>query len=99
MARHPLEVSPHFSVAARPRIVAYCHILHRTRVLALWMMVGSPEAVSEECCLGGVCSPGAGHESEHTRETPRTKIQAARLGREKAKKSRAEGDVPSHIHT
>jgi len=75
---HPSPSQPTFIVAAQSRIVACYHTLPHIQFLAGWT-AGSPEVVSKECCLGGVCSPGAESESEHTRATPRTKGQDARM--------------------
>jgi hypothetical protein len=84
------------AAARRSRIVACCHILPHTHVQRL--LAGSPEEVSEECCLGEVCSHVAGVEIEvvYTTGTPHTRVLV--VSGEETGVSRIVSDVPSRSH-
>jgi hypothetical protein len=84
------------SAAAQSRIVACCHILPHTHVQQL--MAGSPEEVSEECCLGEVCSHVAGFEIEvgYTTGTPHMTVPV--VSEEEMAVSRIVPDAPSRSH-
>ncbi len=84
------------SAAARARIVACCRILPHTLVQQL--MAGSPEEVSEECCLGGVCSHVAGVEIgvAYTTGTPHMKVLV--VSEAEMAVSRTVPDAPSRSH-
>jgi len=61
-------------------------------------MAGSPEEVSEECCLGEVCSHVAGIEIEvaYTTGTPHTRVLV--VSEEEMAVSRIVPDAPSRSH-
>jgi hypothetical protein len=61
-------------------------------------MAGSPEEVSEECCLGEVCSHVAGIEIEvaYTTGTPRMRVLV--VSEEEMAVSRIVPDAPSRSH-
>jgi hypothetical protein len=82
--------------AARSKIVACCHILPHTQVQQL--MAGSLEEVSEECCLGEVCSHVAGVEIEvaYTTGTPHMRVPV--VSEEGMAVSRIVLDAPSRSH-
>lgn len=84
------------AAARRSRIVACCHILPHTHVQQL--MAGSPEEVSEGCCLGEVCSHVAGVETEvaYTTGTPHTGVPA--VSEDEMVVSRIAPDAPCHTH-
>jgi hypothetical protein len=84
------------SAAALTRIVACCRILPQTHVQQ--SLAGSLEEVSEECCLGEVCSHVVGVETEavDTTGTPHMRVQVV-SGDEMAV-SRIVPDAPSRSH-
>jgi hypothetical protein len=84
------------SAAARSKTVACCHILPHTHVQQL--MAGSPEVVSEGCCLGEVCSHVAEIEVEvaYTTGTPHMRVPV--VSEEEMAVSRIVPDAPSRSH-
>jgi hypothetical protein len=84
------------AAAARSRIVAWCRILPHTHVQQL--MAGSPEEVSEECCLEEVCSHvvEVEIEVEYTTWTPHMRVLA--VNEEETAVSRIVPDAPSRSH-
>jgi hypothetical protein len=79
--------------AARARMVAWFRILPHTHVQQL--MAGSPEEVSEECCLGEVCSLVAGAEIEVAYMTGTPRMRVPVVSEEVTVVSRIVLDAPS----
>lgn len=80
--------------AARSRIVACCRILPHTQ--AQQLMAGSPEVVSEECCLAEVCSHVVGVEIEVVYTTGTRHMRVLVVGEMAV--SRIVPDAPCRIH-